>query len=209
MTTETNRLLESIKIREKKRRKNTLLAVIILSTLAVLTLFINIRSHNEYEKNNAFLQNKKDLLLSIDSIREDERLKDTLKSIVLQFYDRRGKHDSSMIDLFADTLERFYLLQNASRETVLKEEKRYWKKHQDEIPPQISSIATSSELRSSRNFVFVKERYCKSLKRCSDLITVIKFNDLKEIIYVRSYYDLESNSQRRIFGEDTIPSNIN
>lgn len=208
-TDSTENLIDAIKRKEKKRRSNTLWVIAILSSLALVTLLVNVLTHVQYEKDSLELEAKKDLLSSVDSIRGDALMNDSLMKSVFEFYSRKLKPDSVILSLFSDTLERYYLLEGVSRKKVLDEDKRYWKKYPGESMVLDSSIATSLDRATGRATAIARCRYCRNPDKCSDLVTVFKFDKSRKIYYVRSYFDVEGDDNRLVFGNDTLPAPAN
>ena len=205
-TESTEELIDAINRKEKRKRTNTFLAIAIPSSLALITLLVNYMTHVRYEKDSIELEAKKDLLVSVDSIRGDALQKDSVLKAVFDFYSRKEKQDSEILSLFCDSLERYYLLERVSRNRALDEDRRYWKKYPGENFVLDSSIAIVLDRTNGRATAIARGRYCRNQDRCSDLVTVFKFDGGRRIFYVRSYFDVEGNVQRHVFGYDTVPS---
>jgi hypothetical protein len=203
-TESTEELILAITRKEKRRRRYTFFSIAILTILALLTLLVNISTHSKFEKDSIELESKKDILVGIDSIKSDVRLKDSLVKVVFEFYSRKQRPDSDILDLFCDTLERYYLLENVSSKNTLEQDKRYWKRFPDESVLLDSSIATSLNKGTGKATAIAKCRYCRSKDKCSDLVTVFKFDKNQRIYYVRSYYDVDKNEQSNFLGKDNL-----
>lgn len=198
-------MLEAIKSKERKRRSNTLILVTVLSSLAIATLFVNYLTHKKLEKENADLEAKKGTLDNIDSSLNLARQKDTLVNLIFEYYARKDRDDTAILELFCDTLDRYYLQENLSRNKALKEDRRYWSRFPNESITLDSTIATNIDPMTGRATASVRGRYCRSVAKCSELITYFRFDERKKIYYVRSFYADEMNPQRTVFGTDTLP----
>lgn len=182
-------LIEAINKKEKKRKKNTLITITILGSLAIFTLMVNIFDYNLDNNRNGIIKIGDDQDLIIDSITKNNFVTKKIEEEILKYYNRKNIDESSINSMFADSLERYYLMNKVSKQDVIKEDKKYWQKFPNENIQLDSNIITKIDLSTGIYTAIARGRYCRDSIKCSDQITIFKFNDSFKIFYVRGYYD--------------------
>jgi hypothetical protein len=182
-------LIEAIKKKEKKKKTNTLITIIILGSLAVFTLMVNVLDYRLNYRENNLIKNGNDQNLIIDSLTNINVASEKIEEEILKYYNRKKYDESSINSMFTDTLERYYLMNNVSKQDAINEDKKYWKKFPNENIQLDSNIITKIDLATGIYTAIARGRYCRDSIKCSDQITIFKFNESFKIFYVRGYYD--------------------
>lgn len=162
---------------EKKRRIKMFVSLFIATFLALILLYYFINVRNRQIHIEAFET----------EIKSEQSIRDTVINAYNHFIKMKENFDSIQLsNLFADTLDRYYLMENVSKEKIIKEDKRYMNR----FPNMKYYVDTSTYLVKTdslfNNILTVKGKFCRVPSQCSDILEEVHFNSNFKIKYVRA-----------------------
>lgn len=187
-------LIESLKQAEIKKNRRNIFVLAIVLIVALVFIIITALNIFKFEKRTNELVVIKDSLQSetnsIDKILSKQK---TSKYFVYKFFERRFmQNEDSMRILFADTLERYYTYLNVPKETIIKEDYKYFKKFPKE-KFNIDSSFTPVILEDKNIRCLIKGTYSRTGNDFKELIQEIRMRSDYKIYYARSYFSLPDN----------------
>jgi len=165
----------------KTSRWLTLTGFVIVATV----LFISIIMLFFDEKNDK----EKTTTIKMDTSQTTLKINKEIKTTIIDFYNAINQKDiGTYQEFYADTLERFYLKLNVSRDDVISIAERFWNKN----PYGLSRIDTTSfKITELDNHFVVLVKISISTDSTSnqfvDVISELKINNDNKIIYIRNY----------------------
>lgn len=182
-------ILDLIVRKEKKNRKRNLLiisALVIIGVLFTLFAMMNIfQSGKKAEK----LELVKDSVVQVNQGFERLALKeDSVRRIAYLFQHKKELLPDSLLNLFAEKVERFYKVPGTTNTEVVKMSNDFWKRYPEEEFRYDSGYSVKN-IDSTIVSVFMTGNYCRSKSECRDLIEEIRINKDYKICFVRAYYN--------------------
>lgn len=162
---------------EKKKKIRTLIVLSISALFAIIFIYFSVSTRfNQIRKNNL----SKDI--SIVEIKKDKA-----KDLYFKFLKFKELNDSVGIsNLLSDTLDRYYLMTHVTKEKIINEGNRYFKRFPDmKFFIDTSSISVNIGIDNKLKFT-VEGKFCRVPYKCTEIMEEVYFNSDYKIIHVRA-----------------------
>lgn len=185
----------NIKEFKHKTRQSTIITivgiVIALSSLIVL-IFIQEKTSNDLivvdKENKVLLDSTKSLKSFVDSTKLALTQKEKALNTVIDFIEFSNLKDiQGLSTVLNDTLERFYLKKNISKQKIIQEQKWYWRKYPDAKYEFNVNDFLISEYEKDNYQIIVRGFYSHSLEDKKEVLSYIRVNKDYKIYFTRDY----------------------